>query len=427
MESRPDHPSNLIPQEQMFFNNIDPNEAGRTFFANNPGMAMPQDDFMRQPDGNMEECCDPHQYLPPTPSSPLSFPPVLTSGISNTRHQISTAVTSSDSSCSRPYQQSPYRDNQVSSSFPMNTNGFYQRAQLPTVPTSKQFSGDFNFEISFGPPTESAPKSATWTYSPKTSKLYTNIGSYCPFQFKTNGKSMSPAFIRAVAMFKGSSNLHDIVKMCANHAENNTDDSQMRNNFFIRSNNANAVYLECPQTGRHSVLVPYSGPQAGTNFVTEMFAFKCFSSCASGHGRKPIEIIFTLEDAETGNILGRCVVEIRVCACPGRDRRSDEVNLDRVIASNNSNKRASKQKSYNRKKLKKASHEEYTITTTSKEVHDLLVTIKIALENKLSYKSEFDAVAEEENSSAKRVQPLGASTSHEASIENKQTGYTSCI
>ena len=38
---------------------------------------------------------------------------------------------------------------------------------------------------------------------------------------------------------------------------------------------------------------------AGTNYVTEMFSFKCFSSCASGHGRKPIEIIFTLEDAET--------------------------------------------------------------------------------------------------------------------------------
>ena len=106
----------------------------------------------------------------------------------------------------------------------MNTNNFYvNRAQLPTVPTSKQFAGDYNFEISFGPPTESAPKSATWTYSTKTTKLYTNIGSYCPFQFKTNGKSMNPAYIRAVAMFKGSSNLHDIVKMCANHAENNNE------------------------------------------------------------------------------------------------------------------------------------------------------------------------------------------------------------
>ncbi|CAB4000753.1 cellular tumor antigen p53-like isoform X5 [Paramuricea clavata] len=419
MESRPD-PSNMLPQEQMFFNNIDPNDAGRSFFGSNSGMAMSQDDFLRQQEANMDECCDPHQYLPPTPSSPLSFPPVLTSGIqSNTRHQI-TAVTSSDSSCSRPYQHSPYRDNQVSSSFPMNTNGYFPRAQLPTVPTSKQFTGEYGFEISFGPPTESAPKSATWTYSTKTSKLYTNIGSYCPFQFKTNGKSMNTAYIRAVAMFKGSSNLHDIVKMCANHAENNNEDSPMRNNFFIRSNNANALYLECPQTGRHSVLVPYSGPQAGTNYVTEMFAFKCFSSCASGHGRKPIEIIFTLEDAETGSILGRCVVEIRVCACPGRDRRSDELNLERSIASSSNNKRASKQKGYNRKRVKKVPQEEYTITTASKEVHDLLVTIKLALESK--FRSDVDE--EDESSSTKQSV---ASTSHEASTANKQAGYPSCM
>lgn len=60
----------------------------------------------------------------------------------------------------------------------------------------------------------------------------------------------------------------------------------------------------------------------GTEFVTEMFAFMCFSSCASGPSRRPVEVIFTLE--RDGQTLGRRVVEIRVCACPGRDRKSDE-------------------------------------------------------------------------------------------------------
>ena len=53
-----------------------------------------------------------------------------------------------------------------------------------------------------------------------------------------------------------------------------------------------------------------------------MFAFMCFSSCASGPSRRPVEVIFTLE--RDGQTLGRRVVEIRVCACPGRDRKSDE-------------------------------------------------------------------------------------------------------
>ena len=56
--------------------------------------------------------------------------------------------------------------------------------------------------------------------------------------------------------------------------------------------------------------------------MTEMFAFMCFSSCASGPSRRPVEAIFTLE--KDGQTLGRRVVEIRVCACPGRDRKSDE-------------------------------------------------------------------------------------------------------
>ena len=53
-----------------------------------------------------------------------------------------------------------------------------------------------------------------------------------------------------------------------------------------------------------------------------MFAFKCFSSCAAGPSRRPVQVIFTL--VRDGQTLGRRVVEVRVCACPGRDRTSEE-------------------------------------------------------------------------------------------------------
>jgi len=61
---------------------------------------------------------------------------------------------------------------------------------------------------------------------------------------------------------------------------------------------------------------------AGAVWVTNLFQFMCFSSCVGGLARRPVQVIFTLE--RDGQVLGRQAVELRICACPGRDRRTDE-------------------------------------------------------------------------------------------------------
>ena len=96
-------------------------------------------------------------------------------------------------------------------------NMFRVVSRLPTIPSTTEYPGDIGFQISFGPLTESASKSATWTYSDVCKKLYVNLASFCPIKFKTNMPPPHATVLRAVAVFKGSRNLHDVVKRCPNH------------------------------------------------------------------------------------------------------------------------------------------------------------------------------------------------------------------
>ncbi|XP_070203293.1 tumor protein p73-like [Littorina saxatilis] len=50
--------------------------------------------------------------------------------------------------------------------------------------------------------------------------------------------------------------------------------------------------------------------------------FMCLGSCVCGPNRRPIHIVFTLEHDNI--VLGRRAIEVRICACPRRDRKQDE-------------------------------------------------------------------------------------------------------
>ncbi|XP_068725919.1 cellular tumor antigen p53-like isoform X3 [Montipora capricornis] len=324
-----------------------------------------------------------HQYVSssqsPTSTSPQPSyspqPPAYPQNIPASYSPTSTPA-NRNSSIS-PISNSPY------------DNGMYM-SRLPTIPSTTEYPGDWGFEISFGPLTESASKSATWTYSDVCKKLYVNLASFCPIKFKTRMQPPSGTVLRAVAVFKGSTNLHDVVKRCPNHMESSNDGSAPKDQF-IRSNNPAAHYHTCPESMRHSVMLPYNGPQVGTEFVTEMFAFMCFSSCASGPSRRPVEVIFTLE--KDGQTLGRRVVEIRVCACPGRDRKSDEKAVCGEPTSSQGVGKRARRGSGNkgpgakrrRTSSRTSSEEEYVVTTRNRHVYELLMDFKEKLEDKFEY------------------------------------------
>ena len=111
--------------------------------------------------------------------------------------------------------------------------------RLPTIPSTPEYPGNWSFQISFGPLTESASRCAAWTYSDAIKKLYVKLASFCPIKFKTTLPPPSGSYLRAVAVFKGSTNLHDTVKRCPNHMESSNDGT----NIIIVSKRSWVLFL----------------------------------------------------------------------------------------------------------------------------------------------------------------------------------------
>ena len=127
-----------------------------------------------------------------------------------------------------PQKISRYSEASIQGPFMPLPDMFGVVSPLPTIPRTTEYPGVMGFQISFGPLTESASESATWTYSDVYKRLYVNLASYCPIKFKTNMPPPHGTILRAVAVFKGSTNIHDVVKRCPIHMESSND-----GNFFF--------------------------------------------------------------------------------------------------------------------------------------------------------------------------------------------------
>ena len=245
-----------------------------------------------------------------------------------------------------------------------------------TVPTDAAYAGQYGFQMSFQKPPKET-KSTSWTYSPNHNKLFVRMATACPILFRTNTPPPPGTFIRATPVYMKPEHSQDIVRRCPNHTSGmEHNEGHPAPSHLLRCEHPMAMYTEDSASRRHSVVAPLDQPQVGASWTTYLYQFMCFSSCVGGLNRRPVQVIFTLENS--GAILGRQAVEVRICACPGRDRRVDE-NASLPAASRPS-KRSAPSVSVNPSKRMCGDQEVFTLQIKGRANYEMLCRLRDSLE-----------------------------------------------
>lgn len=285
-----------------------------------------------------------------------------------------------------------------------------QNTKSGTIPSVSNYPGEHDFEIYFGNHTESAVKSAQYTYSAMLGKLFVKMNVLCPIQFRCMKQPPIGSFVRALPVYIRPEHVTDIVTRCPNHlVKDGNTDRVVRHLIRAEQPGNNSVNYVTSPDGRESVTVAYMPPEIGSDYVTVFYKYMCLSSCVGGINRRPIMMIFTLESAE-GNILGRRCVEVRVCSCPGRDRSQEEKRKRKppsgyVILPKK--KKSAAMPSTSTAEPGNGETQEFFLRVKGKEKYEILKKIKEALDLKelvsQEQKEEYQKEQSEDESAMKQI------------------------
>uniref|UniRef100_UPI0037E8590B cellular tumor antigen p53-like n=1 Tax=Semicossyphus pulcher TaxID=241346 RepID=UPI0037E8590B len=255
-----------------------------------------------------------------------------------------------------------------------------------TVPVTTDYPGEYGFQLRFQK--SGTAKSVTSTYSELLNKLFCQLAKTSPIEVLVTKEPPAGAVLRATAVYKKTEHVAEVVRRCPHHQNEDVHSAVEQRSHLIRvEGSQRAQYFEDQHTKRQSVTVPYEPPQLGSEMTTILLSFMCNSSCMGGMNRRPILTILTLETPE-GLVLGRRCFEVRICACPGRDRKSEEENHNKSLSGKQTKKRKSAPApdSTSAKKTKSASSAEdddkevYVLHVRGRERFETLKKINDGLE-----------------------------------------------
>lgn len=181
--------------------------------------------------------------------------------------------------------------------------------------------------------------SNSWLFHRTLHKIFIKMNSPMTINV-SHSRHPEPLFLRAMILFDNPNEMHLPVKRCANHSPRDLAVNDPAGKHILKCVSPFAIYYGREDgivfKDRLSVTVPLGHGQrdeCGNISVPITYEFACQNSCTSGINRKSTSIVFTLED-KYYKILGKNVVQFKVCSCPKRDADREQPSHSKRKSSN---------------------------------------------------------------------------------------------
>lgn len=214
-------------------------------------------------------------------------------------------------------------------SYPLESQFSIIPAHFNQLPTTETFDTAWNFDIELN--SESASKTS-WMFSTKLNKAFvkinTHLNVYTKYSVIDHNQQL---FIRAMVVYQQNNDFAEPVRKCPNHRDQSTRENLPFPEHVLRCSTQDTEYLGV-ETGKLfqdklALRIPMSRVATGEPLKLQ---FTCQNSCSGGMNRRHTSVIFTLEN-EVSDVLGRKVLNFKVCSCPKRDKEKDEEVLGKSL------------------------------------------------------------------------------------------------